>query len=199
MAASTARRFISRSGMPTPPSPAPARCRSFLPGSSDAPAATISGIRCSAVGWAARPPGASAHRASRSARAAPGCISVHVSQKSNAFDMGVTRLSPNPLRSWKLIPEPTISTPSSRNGASARPAAMWSAGSKPRSTDISTTGIVASGKATFKGMKTPWSNPRSGSSSTGTPAAPSSAAARTASSGAAGVSYRISYVAGGKP
>ena len=83
------------------------------------------------------------------------------------------------------MPLPTMTTPSSRSGASALPRAMWRAGSRSRWIDSITTGISAFGSTIRKGTKTPWSKPRVAFSPTARPAASSSRLTSAASFGLA--------------
>lgn len=112
-------------------------------------------------------------------------------QASNSADQPGT---PGPVcrRAARLCvknPLPTISTPSSRSGASLRPMSMRRVGSRV-GMDIWRTGTSASGNISTSGTYAPWSSPRSGMSWTGVPGVRSRARTEAARSGAPGASYR---------
>ncbi|MEZ5263753.1 MAG: hypothetical protein R2755_18725 [Acidimicrobiales bacterium] len=98
--------------------------------------------------------GARSQSMSRLVRSSPVVSTmVSVSQVSNVRD-GTAAARPKRERSWKLgSPLPTMSTPSSRRGASARPAARWACGSNPRRIDSCTIGTSASGNMTYRGYE----------------------------------------------
>ena len=87
------------------------------------------------------------------------------------------------------MPLPTMATPLSRNGASALPTEMWTAGSRSRCSDSITTGIFASGSMIRNGTNTPWSKPRSEFSSISMPAAAMRRLTSAAIAGAPGAGY----------
>ena len=107
------------------------RCRGRRP---PRPRSTISGSRCSSRGCAcARRGRAAPSRRARASRVRCGSV-------GGLAQPGVERLGDRRARAdrgsarrlWKLMPLPTMNTPSSRSGASARPIARCSAGSSPR-------------------------------------------------------------------
>ncbi|CAM5716417.1 hypothetical protein SVIOM74S_02315 [Streptomyces violarus] len=146
---------------------------------------TNSGAKCSVRGWASCPAGDVRVKSSRASTSR--ASSARRPQSSNSADQAGMPPCRSAARLWVKKPEPTMSTPSSRKGASLRPISMSRTGS---SVGMETwrTGMSASGYISTSGTYAPWSRPRSGTSWTGTPGARSSFRTDSASSGAPGAS-----------
>ena len=150
------------------------------------------------VGQAARPGTCARSRAGRPRRRPP---APRWPQSSNSADQAGT---PGPVcrsaaRLWVKKPLPTISTPSSRSGASLRPMSIRRRGSSV-GMEIWSTGMSASGNISTSGTYAPWSRPRSGMSWTGVPGAAQQLADRGGElGGARGVVADLVVVLGEAP
>lgn len=143
-----------------------AKCSAFP--SPPAPAHTTSGRKCSTppAGCASFAPTQSLQPSSSLPRSSIfSDVTAFVSASLNcAFRALKPRSFASPenmiRRLWKVgIPDPTMATPFSRRGASARPMAKCCAGESEARTESWTMGTFALGLMRSIGMKTPWSQP----------------------------------------